>query len=104
MRNIQSLAKFITEQGYDKNGNGTDAGVVALLNALARKPDNLRHRRLLWRKIGPEMVKRAFSGDPFMPYPTQDEFKGEIELGFVGIHEPFSKKEFENARTKASNS
>jgi hypothetical protein len=98
MKGAGNLAKFIIEQGYDKNGNGTDKRVLALLNSLARKPDNLRHRKLLWRIIGPEMIKRAFIGDPFMPYPTQDEFEGEIEVGVIGICEAF-KLELKNAVT-----
>ena len=96
MKGISGLVKFIIEQGYDKKGNVTDKRVLALLNSLARKPENLRHKKLLWRIIGPEMIKRAFISNPFMPYPPQDEFQGEIEIGLVGIHESY-KKEIINA-------
>jgi hypothetical protein len=102
MKGAGSLAKFIIEQGLERNANGTDSRVLALLNSLARNPNNPRHKRLLWRIIGPEMVKRAFLSDPFTPYPTQDKFEGEIEVGFVGICEPF-KLELKNAATGNQN-
>jgi hypothetical protein len=98
MKGAGNLAKFIIEQGLERNSNGTDKRVLALLNSLARNPDNARHKRLLWRIIGPEIVRRTFLSDPFMPYPMQDKLEGEIEVGVVGICDEF-KMELKNAGT-----
>lgn len=84
MKGAGNLAKFIIEQGLERNSNGIDKRVFALLNSLARNPGNARHKRLLWRIIGPEIVRRTFLSDPFIPYPEQSEIDGPIRLGKCG--------------------
>jgi hypothetical protein len=90
MKGMAGLAKFVLEEGYAENGNGTDTGVLALLNHLAHEPESEWHKKLLWRKVMPQMIQRSLLGNPYMPYPSKEEFQGDVEAGLVGLHEPYT--------------
>ena len=94
-KEIRTLVKFIMDEGYDRNDNGNDTRVIALLGSLSRNPNNEWHNKLFWRNVMPKVVERAFIGNPFEPYPMQQEFKEGIAIAFVGIHESYLREEFE---------
>ena len=86
-----NLVKYVIENGFDR-----DPKVMALLCSFARNPDS-EHREALLRLISPKALENMLMGNPFLPYPAQDEFQGEIEIGLVGIHEPYKLEVFKIA-------
>lgn len=97
-RDILSLIKYIDDNGFLYDGNAVDTRIIALLGSLTRNPNNERHWKLLWRILNPKIMANSLIDNPFTPYPTDRDFSGEIRLGFVGLHEPYLKNEFDVTR------
>ena len=96
-RDVLNLIKYIDENGFLYDGNSIDTRITALLSSLTRNPNNERHWRMLLRILKPKMIAQDLINDPFTPYPFARDFSGEIRLGFVGLHEPYLKNEFDTA-------
>ncbi|MEO0075362.1 MAG: hypothetical protein ABIK31_04545 [candidate division WOR-3 bacterium] len=54
---------------------------MALIKSIAHNPNDTERKNQLMKLIYPELIKNKLFCNPFIPYPEQEDFRGEVILG-----------------------